>query len=145
MSPDSGARTVLLAVAVYVLGQAIQRFLLDPVSDQRKTIGEIAGALLYLGNISNVSQIRQRGVEVSLPAAPDEASRTLRALGGRLRASLWAIPAYRFWSLLRIVPSKARVMKASSGLVGWSNSLFSGDPIVHMTTIARELRLPSDY
>lgn len=143
--PDSAARTVLLAVAIYVLGQAAQRFVLDPLSEQRKTIGEIAGALLYLGNISNVAVNKQRGQEVLLPADPAEASRTLRALAGRLRASLWAIPAYWLWSGLHIVPSKRRVLTASSGLVGWSNSLFSGDPTIHMRNVADALRLPGDY
>lgn len=58
MASNSAGRAILLAVAIFVLSQAIQRFVLEPLTDQRKVIGEIAGALLYLGNLANVSGIR---------------------------------------------------------------------------------------
>lgn len=36
-------------------------------------------------------------------------------------------------------------MAASAALVGWSNSIYTGDPTVHMANVAKALRLPSDY
>jgi hypothetical protein len=39
------AEPILLAVVIFVLSQVIQRLMLEPWSEQRKVIGEIAGAL----------------------------------------------------------------------------------------------------
>ena len=41
--------TAFFGAVVLVLGQLIQRFLLDPIQTQRKTVGEIAFNLTFLG------------------------------------------------------------------------------------------------
>jgi hypothetical protein len=138
----SAPLTVLLAVLVYVLGQLIQRFIIDPITEQRKTIGEIANSLLYLGNISGVAYAKANNLPIGYPEEPEKASSTLRLLAGRLRASLWTIPFYSLWSALRFFPSRNDVLMASRSLVGWSNSLYTGDPAVHVKRVIATLRLP---
>ena len=88
---------------------------------------------------------RARGEPVVWAAEPDEAVRTLRSLAGRLRMSLWSIPLYGLWAFLRVVPKRAVVLETSKNLVGWSNSIYTGEPAVFMKTIAKSLKLPSDY
>lgn len=106
--------TALLAVLVFVVGQAVLRFVLEPVQEQRRLIGEVAHALLFYGN---------RGPYGFTPEELDETRDHLRGLAGRLRASLFNIPSYDALARLGWVPKRADVIEASTQLVGWSNSL----------------------
>ncbi len=45
------AATVLGGVAVFVFGQLVSRFFIEPVYEQRKTIGAIADTLLFFENL----------------------------------------------------------------------------------------------
>ena len=52
-----------------------------------------------------------------------EARKTLRAFSGRLLSTLWSIPFYGTFSLLRLVPKATDVVDASAQFIGWSNNL----------------------
>jgi hypothetical protein len=122
----TAALTAVFGVAVFVVGQATQRFVLEPVQDQRKTIGEIAHAVLMYGNVNNVDDAHVRGLPIRWSTDPDQIVREVRALAARLQSSLYVIPAYRLLSLLHIVPSRARILRAIQGLIGWANTVYSG-------------------
>src|SRR4051794_38171855 len=98
----TAAFTALLGTILLVVGQVVQRFLLEPIQEQSKTLGEVAYCLTFLANISHVEPSRGG----AFPADPREASKDLRRLAGRLRASLWTVPLYdtlaaRGWLLPR--------------------------------------------
>lgn len=135
----TAALTALFGVVVYVAGQAGQRFLLDPVQEQRKVLGEIAFALLMYGNVTHVAQIRASGMQVLELAEPIDVSRTLRAHAARLQQSLYVIPFYGLLALLRIVPSRKKVLKAILGLTAWSNSIHSGNAVAAQDMVASVL------
>ena len=85
----TAALTVVLAgVVVFVGGQIVQRFVLEPIQDQRKVIGEIAYVLLYHGNVG-------RYVPFESQQSRDDVAAALRRLAGELRATRATIPAYR--------------------------------------------------
>jgi hypothetical protein len=46
-----------VGVAIFVLGQVLLRFFLEPMQEQRRIIGEIASALVYLANIHNLDRV----------------------------------------------------------------------------------------
>jgi hypothetical protein len=46
-----GVETVIIGVVVFILGQVLLRFVLEPIHAQRTIIGEIASAVIYLGNV----------------------------------------------------------------------------------------------
>ncbi len=114
--------TASLAVLVFVVGQAVLRFVLEPILEQRKLIGDVAHALLFYANVVHLDTWgppdEQRRKEL------DDARITLRGLAGRLRASLWTVPFYDTLARLGRVPSKKDVLEAATQLVGWSNSLY---------------------
>lgn len=140
----SGFQTVLVGVVVLVLGQSIQRFILEPMQEQRRIIGEIASSLLFLGNIGPPPASLPDGVRLVLPEEPEQASRTLRSLASRLRATLWTIPLYNAWAAVRVVPHRDVILGASRNLVSWSNSLHSGQPDKPRRAVAELLKLPGD-
>jgi hypothetical protein len=116
--------TVLIGVLVFVIGQGIQRFVLEPIQQQRKIIGDIATARLFLANVAHAAAHEGKGIQY--PEDPTEASRRLRALAAGLHASLWSIPAYGCWSGLRLIPDRQVVVQVTKEIIGWSNSLQPG-------------------
>jgi hypothetical protein len=74
----TAAFTAFFGVIVYAGGQAAQRFVLEPVQEQRKVIGEIAFALLMHGNVNDVAAIRAQGHPVLELTDPLEVARTIR-------------------------------------------------------------------
>jgi hypothetical protein len=125
--------SIIVSVAVFVVGQVIRRFLLEPLQEQRRVIGEIAGAILLFGNIG---PLPPDVPPESLALAATHSVRGLEPIGSkssatsaaRLRATLWSIPLYRVWSGIGAVHSRAKILGASQQLVSWSNSVHNGPP-----------------
>lgn len=120
-----------------VVGQVVQRFVIEPIQEHRQVIGEIAHALTFDGNVGMMSPKERR----------DEAHLRLRQLAARLRATLWTVPRYEVFQRLRFVTPADRVTEASTDLVGWSNGLVlsGGDDIENgrrQRRIAKQLRIP---
>src|SRR5215210_5586336 len=87
---DGALITAVLAVLVFVAGQIVQRFVLEPIQEQKRLIGEIAHALLFYANRNAA------GGEMGAFTAEQihEASRHLRDLAGHLRSSIFYVPFY---------------------------------------------------
>ncbi|MBC7809857.1 MAG: hypothetical protein H7175_01850 [Burkholderiales bacterium] len=117
-SLETAALTAFFGVLVFVLGQFVQKFILEPIQEQRKVIAEIAFVLVFLRNVSKGS--------ISTEEELHEANATIRRLAAQLRATLWTIPLYGVFARLRIVPERKAIFEASKALIGWSNSIYSG-------------------
>lgn len=133
--------TVLTGTLVYVLGQIFQRFVLDPIHEQKKILGEIATATVFLANLAHVGRLRE--MQVMLPEEPAAAALRLRSIAARLHGTLWTIPLYGVWATLRLVPPKKTVREAATQIIGWSNSLDSGNAITAREKVAKLLGIPS--
>jgi hypothetical protein len=117
--------TVVAGVLIFVGGQLLSRFLVDPLHEWRKLKGEIAHALVFYSNVHVAPRLHS--VEFG-----EEAMKHYRDLASQLWQRVHAIPCHRLFVLLRLVPSWKRVQAASSGLIGLSNSVFETDPLHHM-------------
>jgi len=118
---DGALVTALFAVVVFVAGQILQRFVLEPIQEQRRLIGEVAHALLFYANRGPA------GVQLGTFTLEDlrETSRHLRDLAGRLRSSIFYIPLYDTVArLVDSVPMREDALEAATQLVGWSNGLY---------------------
>jgi hypothetical protein len=115
--------TVFGGAVVLVAGQIIQRFYLEPIQEQRKTIGEIAYALNYDANVTR---------KTIADESAEEAERRLRALASSLRATMRTTPSYRFFVRLGWVPPESNIIGASRELIGWSNRIGSSEwEVIH--------------
>jgi hypothetical protein len=120
---------VILALFVFVITQSILKFVIEPVQDQKRLIGEVAHALSINATIQD---IKATGVE--------ETRKALRSLSGRLWASLWAIPFYDKIALLGLVPKAEDVMAAATELTVWSHTLTAPDSSMrHRDSIEQKL------
>jgi hypothetical protein len=95
------AFTAVLGVAVFVVGQLIQKLFIEPIQDQKKAIGEILYVIDYYFSLNG-------GIS---PDTEKDARKYLTRAASHLYRSTTIIPAYRLLSMLRIVP-KDKVIKA---------------------------------
>ena len=120
-----------LALIVFVITQSILKFVIEPIQEQRKIIGEIANAFVAYADIPvDLSPKEFYEKTEGMSAQRDrivETRQELRRLSGRLRASLWTIPFYKQLSRVNLIPKVADIDEASNGLIGWSNTLVRTD------------------
>lgn len=138
------ALTAVGGVTVFVIGQLVAKFLIEPIHEQKKLIGEIAATIIFYSNVgAGVEQHyfdqikaidksddpkkeilidRYTNILNSHWAKSDEAAMTLRRQATELLGKTHAIPFYKLLSLLRQVPKLDNITAASSELIGMSNS-----------------------
>lgn len=109
--------TVLSGVLVFVIGQLLVKFAIEPMHEYRKLCGEIADALVFYANVT----ARYTGIQKELL---EEAQRTYRRLAGQLYARAHVIRLYPVWAFVRLVPRRKDLAQASSSLIGLSNNVF---------------------
>jgi len=141
--------TIISGVVIFLMGQIISRFIIEPLSEQAKLIGEIGASLIYYKNasgglephyikkiegIQNASDLSEIAKEIYTGRYEDmlnrdweridEAKTTFRNQASRLMSNTYAIPAYSFFSdmLSSRLPNKEAVTEASQLLIGLSNS-----------------------
>jgi hypothetical protein len=111
--------TALFGVAIFVIGQIVQRFLIEPIQEQRKTVGQVAHAVTFLRNVWLIPNPEN----YLMPETPQNAIKMLRDLAAQLRMSLRMIPFYRQAARLNCVLKPEDVETAASLLIEWSNHM----------------------
>lgn len=115
--------TILGGISVFVVGQIVSKFLIEPIHEQSKIIGKIADSLIFYANLySNPGSNIPR-------EESDEASRTIRQQASQLMAKSHAVRWYRLWQFFRVVPRYDDIVEASKNLIGLSNSFRHGEAI----------------
>lgn len=115
------ALTAFFAILVLVAGEILKRFIIDPIQEQKRVIGEISLALVVYQDLKDVDRRRRRG-DHRVPS-PEEITKIedkLRLLAGQLQATIWTIPFYDFLSERGWVKSKERIINASKSLYEWA-------------------------
>ncbi len=118
MALTTAALTAFFGVVVFVVGQVVLKFFVEPIQEQAKVKGEVSNALVFYANVEGA---------LTTPELREEAKTQLRGLAARLRASVSQIPWYGVFEALRLVPKEKSVMDASAALIGLSNSLSRDD------------------
>lgn len=131
---------IITGVAVFVLGQLLIRFVIQPLQDFKKVIAKVSHVLIYYADVySNPGGSRRMMIAETRKALRDSAS--------LLRSRTVVIPFYTVFSWLRWVPTRHDINQASGSLIGLSNSLVNGDVQYNATkreTIKKSLRLDND-
>lgn len=109
--------TIFSGVVTFVLGQLILKLLIYPVQEFKKTIADIALALIEYANIYTNPGVAN--VEVAKRASDE-----LRKLSSRLNAQMYLIPSYNSAAKLFRLPSREKVVDSAKNLIGISNGVF---------------------
>jgi hypothetical protein len=134
--------TAVLGVAVFVLGQIVQKWFIDPIQEQRKLAGTIVYSLVFYANLfkyghffSVAAETRRTTREVSGRQAQfldesyegfkerlSEGSAQLRSLSSQIHQSLKVVPWYWLLERLRIVYRSEDLYNVANELVKLSNT-----------------------
>ena len=122
--------TVISGVITYVLGQLAVKLIIDPVQEMKKTIGQIALSLIERANVVANPGIPQKEVI-------DETTKHFRQLSSQLQSHLYLVPCYKLTAKVFRLPVMENVLRATSYLIGLSNSLHRADDRVYETNARR--------
>jgi len=112
--------TVLWGVGAFIFGQVIIRFVLDPIQEQRKIIGEVIYAqILFDSALPSLQDVENEEQHQTLISAKKQ----FRELTGKLLATTNTIPFYLLWSILLLVPYRAHVIEAAKLLLDVAEEL----------------------
>lgn len=106
---------IIIGAAVIVIGQAILKFLINPIIAQYDVINEIKCALIYYADVMDGPG--------SLEDKQNDGSKKLRHLSSLLRAKTSHIRLYEYLVKIKLVKSYKDILKVSENLIGISNSL----------------------
>ncbi len=133
--------TVLGGVIVFSLGQLIQKFLIEPVHEQAKVIGEISFGLTYYA-------CWYANPGVGKPDDLQAASDAIRRYASQLTATTNSVRCYGLFHKLRLVPDRNTVSDARGRLILISNSIFQAttgrDNSKDAKEIKRLLKIPDE-
>jgi hypothetical protein len=122
----TSALTILGGVIVFVVGQLLSKFLIEPVQELRKVIGEVRFTLSFHAPTILTPIART-------PGASDKAHEALMKCSCDLLVRAEAIPFYRLvcWASLRFVPEKKKVADAAKSLRGLSTYMYETGENAH--------------
>lgn len=116
--------TIIAGVSVFVLGQIVLKWIIEPVQELRKLKGEILFHLANdYANIQNANTIKK---ELAL-----EAGKVFERLGASLLANEHLIPMYNRIQCIFNLPESESIKFASTRLHLISNSMFSDADDIH--------------
>lgn len=122
--------TVLTGVVTFVIGQLVVKLLIEPVQELRRTIAQVSHTMIERANVfQNPGVPRQEVME--------ETSREVRKLSSQLHAHLYLVPLYPITSRIFFLPTRERILAASSALIGLSNSVYRASGNVYEANAKR--------
>lgn len=121
--------TIIGGVCIFVIGQLLSKFIIEPIYEQRNAIGAIADALIFYSRLYvNPGPIRDKELgTIKVLPEQTEAEDALRQHASKLMARTQAIPLYRLWAKLKLVRSKENILEAHKNLIYLSNSIVQRD------------------
>lgn len=123
--------TVLIGVIVYGLSQVISKFLIEPIYEQRKAIGEVLDALIFYGLIYNNASVLDRTQQ-------DEVAKAMREKSSLLRVRTYAIPIYDSLAKVGLVLERKAVHAICKSLNAISYHVYDKNSSMKMYEEAHE-------
>lgn len=113
--------TILAGVITFVLGQLCLRLLVEPLHELKRTIADIAVAIIKYANVYSNPGVTGEERE-------NEAAQEIRFLASKLNAQMYLVPAYARLHWLFGLPPKQNISQAMRYLVGISNAVHRANP-----------------
>jgi hypothetical protein len=131
------AITLLVGIGVFVGGQVIAKFLIEPIHQQRRAIGKAAHAVWFYANVWSNPRRPGESQDADLDEVRHDAYTALRQAASQLMAATNAIPMYGVWQCLPWFPQWSELVEVWGDLVLLSNGVYGGDPIKHSEAAGR--------
>lgn len=125
--------TVISGTSIFVIGQLLQKFILEPIQQYKKTVGAIDNKLKYYANVLVNKDFSSETIR--------EITREMRTLSCDLESEYKQIPFNTVISTLRLIERKKAVAKAAKHLIFLSNAGGrSGDDVIKREKAIKKIR-----
>ena len=120
------ARAIIAGVSVFVIGQVLSDFYLNPVNELRKYIGEAKFVIIFRANIycnpgnGDVEENKKLYREREVTAIE------LRRAASKLFTANDSIKAYNIFYWFNILPSQTALVDAATYMIGLLNAVHNG-------------------
>jgi hypothetical protein len=133
--------TVLTGVITFILGQAVLKFVLEPILDHKRAIGEAGEKMIQYANVySNSAGIRRRfAIDLKSADTPERRAevnklserweerernteQALRLAAAHIVSTAYAIPFKKFFVFWNVIEPYDLVRAATREMIGLSNS-----------------------
>lgn len=127
--------TIIGGVVIFVVGQLVLKFVIEPIQDLNRLRGEIVYSLMFYSNVymnapPSYTDLREDN------QTRDKVQNIFRQLASQLCPKASMIPWFGIWYRLKIVPEFENIKLAKTELIGLSNSIH--DVNVELNKIRRE-------
>jgi len=112
--------TLIGGILIYVSGRIIEKFVLEPLQEYRKTLASISDTLIFYADIYGNTQVASKENKI-------ETSKALRKHASELSSKTNQIAFYKFFVWCKVVPRYDDSIEAVSTLIGLSNSMWHSD------------------
>lgn len=129
--------TVITGVIVFVLGQAILKFMYEPYLEQQKVMLEVIHSI-YAYSDAHAARPDASDVGEKMQERILEASNKFKSLSAQLMAANAYVKWYGFWRYIVFAPSYDDMLVVSSKLITLSNML-AGHEVVNQEEIRFEI------
>src|SRR5258706_3478735 len=120
------ALTALAGVAVFTVGQIIQKLFIEPIQEHRRGIGRAIYVLDYYSNWPDgLSWDVQKEAHLKIMDAASNLSATLRV-----------IPLYGIFALMTLVPKRSKIEKVNQELVNLARDV-NYDSLMNSASVIR--------
>lgn len=124
--------TILGGVSIFVLGQIVIKFIVEPLYEQSKAIGQIVDSLIYYIDAKKGEKFKKIN--------STEAPIVLRQRASALMEKTYAIPIYELWEYFGIVPERKSIVEALQELIVLSNGV-DNSSLNRIEKIAKYLKI----
>jgi hypothetical protein len=114
--------TLVGGVILLVTTQVLTRFVVDPLVDFRRLLGDVGHTLVFYSNFFHNPSVMASHPEFQ------QATRECRTLACRLRSFSAAVPLYSSLARIHLVPALSDVHQASGELIGLYNTTATHSP-----------------
>jgi hypothetical protein len=120
MEISTTAQTVIAGVLVFVLGQMLLKWIIEPIHQLKKTMADISHTFVRHAYIIHNAE--------TLPSdLQNEVFEKLRQLSGQLYADMALIPLYPILCKLFGLPDKKKIYKSAKNLIAIANWMSSNN------------------
>ncbi|MEC0167874.1 hypothetical protein [Paenibacillus graminis] len=129
--PNTVFWTIFSGASVYIFGQTVHRYILDPLLDFKKARAAIVRHVITNASILTLEKPQnERAFEALKETRKSLATKSIE-LGGDLISTARAVPFYPLFSFIFRYPSLRETLKATSDLVDLSNNVSNHSSVSH--------------
>lgn len=132
--------TLLVGITIFVVGQVVARFFIEPMNEQRVCLRQIANAWAFYENRYSNPEVRGSDEPPERKESRAEAQKVFRQRASELVAKTYSIPLYGLWQRLPMFLTRAVVDRLWRDLLDLSDGVYLPDRMLRTREAADDIK-----